>query len=44
MFAITGGATTRLDSVGGLVGTTGGVMEGALSGLPGTTLGEGKGL
>ena len=40
MSAITGGVTTGLDGVGGLVGTAGGVMDGALSGLPGTTLGE----
>ena len=40
MSAITGGVTTGLDGVGGLVGTTGGVTDGTLNGLPGTTLGE----
>ena len=40
MSAITGDGTTGLTGVGGLVGTTGGVTDGALSGLPGTTLGE----
>ena len=40
MAAITGGAITGLGVVGGVVGTTGGVTVGALSGLPGTTLGE----
>ena len=40
MSAITGGVTTGLIGVGGLVDTTGGVTDGALNGLPGTTLGE----
>ena len=38
MAAISMGATT------GLGGTTRGVIDGALNGLPGTTLGEQKGL
>ena len=38
MSAISTGATTVLG------GTAGGVIDGALNGLPGTTLGERKGL
>ena len=40
MAAITRGAITQLGGVSSVVGTTGGVTVGALSGLPGTTLGE----
>ena len=40
MTTITGGATTGLDGLGGLVGTAGGVTHGAPNELPGTKLGE----
>ena len=40
MSATTGGVTVGLDGVGGLIGTTGGVIDEALNGLPGFTLGE----
>ena len=40
MSAITGGVTTGLVGVGDLVGTTGGVTDGALNWFPGTIPGE----
>ena len=40
MTAMSGGVMTGLGGVEGLGGTTGGVTDGALNGLPGTTLGE----